>query len=124
MFRRVSTPSFGRLLTFSSWCDAGSHRPGNPGDGRWSVAGFQLPNACPVESGKVGESGDHVSGLTGGHVRFGLFDMDLGTGELRKSGIKLPLQSQPFKVLAILVEKPGELVTREEIRNRIWGQDK
>jgi Tol biopolymer transport system component/DNA-binding winged helix-turn-helix (wHTH) protein len=54
-------------------------------------------------------------------VRFGAFELDLRTGELRKHGIRLKLQDQPFQVLQALVERPGELVTREEIQRRIWA---
>ena len=54
-------------------------------------------------------------------VRFGVFEADLRTGELRKSGIRIRLQSLPFKLLSILVEHPGEIVTREELQQRIWG---
>lgn len=56
-------------------------------------------------------------------ARFGVFEVDLGTGELRKSGVKLHLQEQPFQVLAMLLERPGELVTREELRQRLWAAD-
>src|SRR5437773_4103673 len=55
-------------------------------------------------------------------LRFGVFEVDLRTGELTKRGVRLRLQDQPFQVLAILLEKPGELVTREELRSRLWGQ--
>jgi DNA-binding winged helix-turn-helix (wHTH) protein len=55
-------------------------------------------------------------------VRFGIFEVDLRAGELTKRGLRVRLQDQPFQVLAILLEKPGELVTREELRSRIWGQ--
>ncbi len=54
-------------------------------------------------------------------VRFGVFEADLRTGELRKSGIRIRLQSLPFKLLSILLEHPGEIVTREELQQRIWG---
>ena len=54
-------------------------------------------------------------------VHFGAFELDLRTGELRKHGIRVKLQDQPFQVLQALVERPGELVTREELRNRIWA---
>ena len=57
-----------------------------------------------------------------GRLRFGVFEVDLRAGELTKRGLRLRLQGQPFQVLAILLEKPGELVTREELRSRIWGQ--
>ena len=56
-------------------------------------------------------------------VRFGLFEADLQTGELRKNGVKVPLQGQPFQVCAILLESPGTLVTREELRRRVWPED-
>jgi len=54
------------------------------------------------------------------HLRFGVFEVDLRTGELTKRGLRVRLQGQPFQVLATLLEKPGELVTREELRRRIW----
>ena len=56
-------------------------------------------------------------------VRFGSFEADLHTRELRKHGLKLKLQGQPFQVLAMLLARPGDLVTREEIRSRLWPQD-
>ena len=55
-------------------------------------------------------------------VRFGLFELDLVTGELRKKGVKVPLQEQPFAVLAMLLAHPGELVTREELRAKLWAE--
>jgi Tol biopolymer transport system component/DNA-binding winged helix-turn-helix (wHTH) protein len=56
-------------------------------------------------------------------VRFGLFEANLQTGELRKSGVKVPLQDQPFQVCAILLSRSGELVTREELRQKVWPED-
>lgn len=56
-------------------------------------------------------------------VRFGLFEADLQTGELRKSGIRVPLQGQPFQVCAILLSHSGKLVTREELRQQVWPED-
>jgi Tol biopolymer transport system component/DNA-binding winged helix-turn-helix (wHTH) protein len=53
-------------------------------------------------------------------VRFGVFELDLRTGELRKAGVKLGLQDQPLHVLTMLLERPGELVTREELKERLW----
>jgi Tol biopolymer transport system component/DNA-binding winged helix-turn-helix (wHTH) protein len=53
-------------------------------------------------------------------VRFGTFEVDLAAGELRKNGVKLKLTGQPFQVLAILLERPGEVVTREELQKRLW----
>src|SRR2546430_13448758 len=57
-----------------------------------------------------------------GRLRFGVFEVDLRAGELTKRGLRIRLQEQPFQVLAMLLEKPGELVTREELRKRLWSQ--
>ncbi len=59
----------------------------------------------------------------GGVVRFGPFELDLRAGELRKQGLKTKLQQQPFRVLALLLEHPGEVVTREELRQATWPAD-
>jgi DNA-binding winged helix-turn-helix (wHTH) protein len=56
-------------------------------------------------------------------LRFGLFEIDVPAGELRENGVKLKLQEQPFQILCLLVEQPGEVVTREELRNRLWPAD-
>ncbi len=56
-------------------------------------------------------------------LRFGVFEVDLRTGELRKQGLKVKLHGQPFQVLALLLERPGELVTRDEIREKLWPGD-
>jgi len=56
-------------------------------------------------------------------VRFGVFEADLQTGELHKNGARVPLQGQPFQVCAILLSHSGELVTREELRQRVWPED-
>jgi TolB-like protein/DNA-binding winged helix-turn-helix (wHTH) protein/Flp pilus assembly protein TadD len=56
-------------------------------------------------------------------LRFGLFEVDLRAGELRKQGLKIRLQAQPFQILALLLEKPRELVSREELRDRLWTAD-
>src|SRR2546426_82340 len=53
-------------------------------------------------------------------VRFGVFQVDLGAGELFKQGIKIRLQQQPLRVLALLLEHAGEVVTREDLRQAIW----
>jgi DNA-binding winged helix-turn-helix (wHTH) protein len=53
-------------------------------------------------------------------VRFGLFELDLATGELRKKGARVPLQEQPFQVLAMLVQRAGDLVSRDDLRARLW----
>lgn len=56
-------------------------------------------------------------------VRFGVFAVDLAAGELRKNGVRIRLQEQPFQILAILLERPGDVVTREELRQRLWPAD-
>ena len=53
-------------------------------------------------------------------LRFGVFELDLRAGELRRSGIKVKLQEQPFRILAMLLEQPGEVVTREELQAELW----
>ena len=53
-------------------------------------------------------------------LRFSVFEVDLRTGELRKQGLKVKLHGQPFQVLTLLLERPGELVTREEIQEKLW----
>jgi cholera toxin transcriptional activator len=53
-------------------------------------------------------------------IRFGVFEVDLHSGELRRNGLKVKVQEQPFQVLAMLLERPGELVTREELRRKLW----
>jgi DNA-binding winged helix-turn-helix (wHTH) protein len=56
-------------------------------------------------------------------ARFGVFELDLSAGELRKSGVKLRLQGQPFQVLVLLLERAGDVVTREELRQKLWPSD-
>jgi DNA-binding winged helix-turn-helix (wHTH) protein len=56
-------------------------------------------------------------------LRFDVYALDLRAGELYKSGRKIRLQEQPFQILAMLLERPGEVVTREEMRERLWSGD-
>jgi DNA-binding winged helix-turn-helix (wHTH) protein len=56
-------------------------------------------------------------------VKFGVFEADLAARELRKNGIKIRLQEQPFQVLALLLENRGEVTTREELRQKLWPAD-
>lgn len=62
--------------------------------------------------------------MTGSHVRyrFGIFEVDPATGELRRKGMRIKLHSQPFQLLLMLIERPGELLTREEICQELWPQ--
>jgi Tol biopolymer transport system component/DNA-binding winged helix-turn-helix (wHTH) protein len=64
-------------------------------------------------------SGDNSSRI----VRFGIFEVDLKAGELRRSGLKVKLQEQPLQVLTALLEHPGEVVTREDLRSKLWPAD-
>ena len=57
------------------------------------------------------------------HVRFGVFELDLRFNELRKRGIKVKVQEQPCQILAVLLEHAGEIVSREDLRNRLWPSD-
>ncbi|MEO6119581.1 MAG: winged helix-turn-helix domain-containing protein, partial [Terriglobales bacterium] len=54
---------------------------------------------------------------------FGVYELDLHAGELRKHGIKLKLQQKPLALLAVLLEQAGEVVSREELRQRLWPED-
>ena len=56
-------------------------------------------------------------------IRTGLFEIDLSSGQVLKKGQRMPLQEQPFRVLAMLLEKPGQVVTRDELRSRLWAAD-
>jgi cholera toxin transcriptional activator len=56
-------------------------------------------------------------------ARFGVFELDLTAGELRKNGRKLRLQEQPFQILALLLDRAGDVVTREELRQKLWAAD-
>src|SRR5207248_9401821 len=56
-------------------------------------------------------------------LRFGVFEVDVRSRELRKQGGRIKLQEQPFHVLTVLLQRPGEVVTREELRNQNWPAD-
>src|SRR4249920_2021294 len=56
-------------------------------------------------------------------LRFGVFEIDPSARELLKHGVRIKLQDQPFAVLLILLEKPGQLVTKEELQQRLWPAD-
>ena len=64
-----------------------------------------------------------MAGLNHENFTFGDFEVDLRLGELRRRGEKVPLQEQPFQVLAVLLQRPGELVRREEVRRQVWPED-
>src|ERR1700719_5327243 len=58
-----------------------------------------------------------------GRIRFGVFEVDLRAGELRKHGVPIRLQTQPFRVLEMLLEHSGDVVTREELKGKLWPAD-
>ena len=59
--------------------------------------------------------------LSDQRIRFGVFEADFRSGELRKSGVKVKLHAQPMAVLKILLERAGDVVTREELQQKLWG---
>src|SRR2546423_6255277 len=73
---------------------------------------------APVDS----ESSVH-GGVNPFAVRFGAFEVCLDTGELRKHGTRVRLQRRPFHILQTLLEKPGQVVSRDELRARLWSAD-
>ena len=56
-------------------------------------------------------------------VRFGTYEVSLQSGEVRKAGLRIKVQQQPMKLLEVLLERPGEAVTREELRSRVWPNE-
>jgi len=56
-------------------------------------------------------------------VRFGVFEVDLCAGELRKSGMRIKLHGQPLEVLGMLLQRPGKVIPREELRQKLWPTD-
>src|SRR5215469_302992 len=56
-------------------------------------------------------------------VRFGTYEVSLQSGEVRKAGLKIRVQQQPMKLLHILLDRPGEVLTREELRGRVWPDE-
>lgn len=65
----------------------------------------------------------HPGSSAAGIVRFGVFELDLRSRELRKAGARISLQDQPLEILQAILERPGELVTRDELRQRLWPAD-
>jgi len=60
---------------------------------------------------------------SGSVLRFGVFQVNLAARELRKHGVRIRLPGQPFCILSILLQKPGEVITREEIQRKLWSSD-
>lgn len=73
----------------------------------------------PAQVGKANDLGEPPSRV----ARFGTFEADLRAGELRRNGAEIRIQVQPFRILALLLERAGEVVTREELRERLWPSE-
>ncbi|MFZ1156585.1 MAG: winged helix-turn-helix domain-containing protein [Candidatus Sulfotelmatobacter sp.] len=86
---------------------------------------LQLLNGIPCPCGRcyTTSSSMPVPQNNSRIARFGVFELDLKAGELRKNGRKLRLQEQPFQILALLLERAGDVVTREELRQKLWPAD-
>jgi len=56
-------------------------------------------------------------------IRFGVFELDIRAGELRKNGVRIRLQDQPLQLLVTLLERPGDVLTRDELRQKLWPAD-
>src|SRR5215472_6806004 len=74
---------------------------------------------CLPLTGPEMEESNSLSSL----IRFGIFEVELQAGELRKQGFKVKLQEQPFQVLVMLLERRGEVVTRDELKRCLWPSD-
>src|SRR5215831_18973671 len=74
---------------------------------------------CLPLTGPEMEESNSLSSL----IRFGIFEVELQAGELRRQGFKVKLQEQPFQVLVMLLERPGEVVTRDELKRSLWPAD-
>ena len=80
---------------------------------------YKVVNSVPKSSG--GPAMEHAT--VPHSVRFGIFEVDLRAGELRKGGLRIRLQEQPFQVLSMVLEQSGEVVTREELQKKLWSHD-
>ncbi len=80
---------------------------------------YGLPGLYSDTASRQMQHTSHASKI----IRCGVFEIDLKVFELRKHGLRLKLAEQPFQILAILLERPGEVVTRDELRERLWPGD-
>lgn len=99
----------GAATSLLAQTDGSNHRASPDKEGRVSKCYTTAFMAVPQSKRRV--------------VRFGVFELDLSAGELRKNGVKLRLQGQPFQVLTLLLERSGEVVTREELQQKLWPSD-
>src|SRR6266850_1878921 len=83
----------------------------------------RLGFGAPDVGGRIAFPPDMSTAAPASRLHFGAFELDLATSELRRSGSVVRLPPQPLKVLALLAGRPGELVTREELRAHLWGEE-
>src|SRR6185503_4056498 len=89
-----------------------------PARRRWTRYALCVTILCPREKTPgTGPMSGHAEPRV---IRFGVFEVDLKTGELRKHGSRVKLRDQSFRVLALLLARPGELVSREDLRRELW----
>ena len=88
-----------------------------------AVAGLYRPGPLPWCYTTRRRMPDFSGTHSGPIARFGVFELNLAAGELRKSGARLRLQEQPFQVLSFLIERSGDVVTRDELRQKLWPAD-
>ncbi len=89
----------------------------------WKISGYATTRTgwkCALRGGIVCAITVGGHSRAGGAICFGVFELDPVSGELRKNGTRIRLQEQPFQVLLALVERPGEVVSREELHQRLW----
>ena len=79
--------------------------------------------SCEMDKTALGTSQKENGGESPAIIRFGVYEADLRTGELRRAGIRIRLQDQPFQVLTLLISRPGQIVSRAEIIERLWGNN-
>ena len=93
----------------------------SPGNGAAYCVAQELTICCMM--GTLGDDMSSKPSVPPDRWGFGQFEIDLSTGELRKNGLRLHIQEQPLRILEALLERPGELVTREELRERVWQSE-
>jgi TolB-like protein/DNA-binding winged helix-turn-helix (wHTH) protein/Flp pilus assembly protein TadD len=89
---------------------------------RWSPPVSLVCELPGLSTGEASGSGRTRAAPAAPRLRFGLFEADLGSGELTKNGRRVRLQEQPFQLLAVLLEHPGQLVTRQQLQEVLWPQ--
>ena len=96
-----------------------------PGGARVRDGSFssQIHEALPGQSARLPRSPNMEPLRHTFVVRFGTYEVSFQSGEVRKAGVRIRVQQQPLKLLEVLLERPGEVVTREELRSRVWPNE-